>query len=267
MHFSTSIRQIAVIGVLAFCAAANAQLEVKEIPTRPGVTIRFVYAKASNPVASAILFQGGRGNIGIFPNGSMQVENFLSGGAGRFTHNDISVAIVDVPSDRRSLNDFRNTQEHAEDAAVVIAFLRQQSPLPVWAIGTSNGSLSAANAAEKLRERGPDGLVLTASTTKHFSADTHLVTSAKLDEITLPTLFVHHKNDGCFVTPYSAIPSVMASMKKSKKTEFITVEGGTNQGNPCHTGYHQFLGIEAAVTQRIADWIKQYQASIGGKGS
>jgi hypothetical protein len=117
-----------------------AQVEVKELPTRPDVTIRFVYARAENPVANAILFQGGPGNIGIFPNGSMRVENFLSGGAARFTQNGISVAIVDVPSDRRHLNDFRHTPEHAQDAAAVIAFLRQQNRLPVWAIGTSNGS-------------------------------------------------------------------------------------------------------------------------------
>src|ERR1035437_9777631 len=60
---------------------SKAQVEVKEITTRPGVTVRFVYAKADNPVASAVLFQGGSGNIGIFPNGSTRVQSFLSGGA------------------------------------------------------------------------------------------------------------------------------------------------------------------------------------------
>jgi len=119
--------------------SSHAQAEVKEIITRPGVTIRFVYAKAENPVASAVLFQGGGGNIGIFNNGSMRDENFLSGGARRFNQNGISVVIPDVPSDRRTLNDFRNTPEHAQDNAALIEFLRQQSKVPVWAIGTSNG--------------------------------------------------------------------------------------------------------------------------------
>lgn len=245
-----------------------AQVEVKELPTRPDVTIRFVYARAENPVANAILFQGGPGNIGIFPNGSMRVENFLSGGAARFTQNGISVAIVDVPSDRRHLNDFRHTPEHAQDAAAVIAFLRQQNRLPVWAIGTSNGSLSAATAAVLLGERGPDGIVLTASTTGKPVAAAHPVTDAALDRITLPALFVHHKDDACHVTPYSAIPSVMASMKQAKVADLITVEGGENRGNPCHSGYHQFLGIEATVTQQIADWIKRYQSKgKAGAGS
>jgi len=241
---------------------AFGQVQVEELPTRAGVTLRFAYAKAENPIASAVLFQGGSGNIGMFPNGSMRVENFLSGGARRFADNGISVAIVDVPSDRRSLDGFRDTPEHAQDAAAVIAFLRRQSDLPVWAIGTSNGSLSAATAAALLKERGPDGIVLTSSVTRKPSpaAAVSPVTDAALDRITVPALFVHHKSDGCAATPYDAIPGVMELMKRSKKIDLITVEGGENRGNPCRTGYHQFLGIEAAVTKQIADWIRNYQA-------
>ncbi len=248
------------------CGNTLAQIEVKELPTRPGVTIRFIYAKAENPVANAILFQGGQGNIGIFPNGSVRVENFLSGGAARFTQNGISVAIIDVPSDRRSLDDFRHTPEHAQDAEAVIAFLRQQNRLPVWAIGTSNGSLSAATTAVLLKERGPDGIVLTSSTTRKPVPAAQPVTDAALDQITVPVLFVHHKDDACRVTPYGAIPRIMASMKQAKVVDLISVEGGENRGNPCHSGYHQYLGIEAMVTQQIADWIKRYQ-SQGKTGS
>lgn len=82
-------------------APTHAQTDVRQITTRTGVTIRFVYAKAENPVASAVLFQGGAGVVGIFPNGSMRDESFLSGGAHRFTQNGISVVIPDVPSDRK----------------------------------------------------------------------------------------------------------------------------------------------------------------------
>ena len=49
-------------GLLAVLALASgvafAQVEVKELPTRPDVTIRFVYARAETPVANAVLFQG-----------------------------------------------------------------------------------------------------------------------------------------------------------------------------------------------------------------
>lgn len=242
-----------------------AQAEVQELKTRPDVTVRFVYSRAQNPVASAVLFQGGGGNIGIFANGTVRNENFLSGGARRFNDAGISVAIVDVPSDRRMLDDFRHTQEHAEDAAAVIAFLRQREKLPVWAIGTSNGSLSAATAAARLGERGPDGIVLTASTTSAPVPAAHAVIQARLDEIGVPVLFVHHRDDRCRITPYDAIPGVMATMKKAKRVELITIDGGVDKGNPCHSGHHQFLGIEATVTQKIADWIRLYQAGAATK--
>ncbi|MBI3095821.1 MAG: alpha/beta hydrolase [Rhodocyclales bacterium] len=240
--------------------ASHGQVEVKEIATRPGVTLRFVYAKADNPVASAVLFQGGPGAIGIFPNGSMRVEGFLSGGAHRFTQNGISVVIPDVPSDRRTLDEFRDTPEHAQDNAALIVFLREQSKIPVWAVGISNGSLSAAAAATHLKEKGPDGLVLTSSVTSAPVVAAHSVLLAPLHEVKVPVLLVHHKQDGCRVTPYDAMPALMAALKSAKKVELISEEGGSATGNPCHTGYHQFLGVEAAVTKDIAEWIKRYQA-------
>lgn len=239
--------------------AAQTQLEVKELPSRPGTTVRFVFAKAENPVASAVLFQGGGGAIGIYPNGSMRVENFLSGGAGRFTRNGISVAIPDVPSDRRSLDDFRGTAEHAQDNAVMIDFLRRQAAVPVWAIGTSNGSLSAAATAAHLKDKGPDGIVLTASTTRAPVSQAHSVLTAPLHEITVPVLIVHHRQDACHVTPFSAMPELMAALKAARTVELIEAEGGTNYGNPCHSGHHQFQGIEADVTRDIADWIRRSQ--------
>ncbi|MBZ0134151.1 MAG: alpha/beta hydrolase [Rhodocyclaceae bacterium] len=256
------------IVLFALCAqplASLAQIEVKELPSRPGVTVRFVYAKAENPIASAVLFQGGAGAIGIYPNGSMRVENFLSGGAHRFTSNGISVAIPDVPSDRRTLDNFRGTLEHAQDNAVMIAFLRQQAAVPVWAVGTSNGSLSAAATAAHLKDKGPDGIVLTASTTRAPVSQAHSVLTAPLHEVTVPALIVHHKQDACHVTPFSAMPELMAALKSAKTVELIEAEGGTNNGSPCHSGHHQFQGIEAAVTKDIADWIRRYQAASTGK--
>jgi pimeloyl-ACP methyl ester carboxylesterase len=240
--------------------SSRAQVEVKEIATRPGVTIRFVYAKAENPVASAVLFQGGSGNIGIFPNGSMRVESFLSGGARRFTQNGISVVIPDVPSDRRTLNDFRNSPEHAHDNAALIEFLRQQSKVPVWAVGTSNGSLSAAASSTHLKDKGPDGIVLTSSTTEAPVTGAHSVKLAPLGEVKVPVLLVHHKQDACRLTPYGEMPALMAALTSAKNVELISEEGGSSAGNPCYSGYHQFLEIEGRVTNDIADWIKRYQS-------
>ncbi len=243
--------------------AGLAEPEVREIPTRPGVTVRFLYARAENPVASAVLLQGGSGAIGIYPNGTTESSGFLATGAERFTRNGISVAVPDAPSDRNNLHDFRATPEHVRDIAALMAFLRQQADVPVWAVGTSNGSLSAASAAVTLKEKGPAGIVLTAAVTKRLSSQAHPVTDAPIGEITVPVLLVHHQKDGCVVTPYEAIPDLLAAFKSSRKAELIGVEGGNRgQGTPCGGGHHQFLGIEDAVTQAIAAWIAR---NPGGK--
>lgn len=237
--------------------AGQAQIEVREIPTRPGVTLRFLYAKAEHPVASAVLLQGGSGAIGIYPNGTTQSEGFLATGAARFAGNGVSVAIPDVPSDRNNLHDFRATPEHAQDVAALIAFLRQQANVPVWAIGTSNGSLSAAASSTRLKDKGPDGIVLTAAVTQRPVMQAHPVTDAPLGEVTVPVLLVHHKEDGCQVTPYAAMPDLLAALKSSRKKELISVEGGSRgSGTPCGGGHHQFLGIETAVTNTIVEWIR-----------
>jgi pimeloyl-ACP methyl ester carboxylesterase len=247
-------------GVLGASLGAPAQVqpEVREITTRPGVTLRFVYLKAANPVASAVLFQGGAGNIGIFPNGSMRDGGFLAGGGQNFVQQGISVVIPDVPSDRRHLDGFRASAAHAADTAALIDFLRQQSPVPVWAVGTSNGSLSAAAAATHLQDKGPDGLVLSSTVTREGRTRglAHVVSEVPLQQVKVPVLLVHHKDDACYVTPYDAMPGLTAALSASPRVALITVQGGTNNGNPCHGGHHQFQGIEAAVAKDIADWIK-----------
>ncbi len=235
----------------------RAQIEARELPTRPGVTIRFVYARAAVPIVNAILFQGGEGNVGVHPDGSVRSSGFLAAGAQRFINEGVTVAIVDVPSDRRSLDQFRASAEHATDAMAVVPFLREQNHQPVWVVGTSAGSLSAASIAAMRIENGPDGVVLTSSVTTASRFGINRVTLAPLENIDKPVLFVHHKEDGCRSTPYADIPAVQARLIHAPKIELITVEGGLIRGDPCRSGHHQYLGIEEQVTQQIAQWIKE----------
>ena len=253
------------IFVLLMTSAQAQTIGFMEIPSRAGVKQPFLYSKAASPAAVAILFQGGSGRIGATgsaTNGWVRVEGFLSGGARRFTDNGITVAIVDNPSDRGDLNGgFRNTPEHNQDVAALIAFLRQENPqLPVWLIGISNGSLSATSSAANLGKAGPDGIVLTSSVSvEHIISgqrNAHPYWAAKLNQIEVPVLIAHHKNDGCSHSPYEAMQKSLPSFTKAPKTHLITMEGGSARGIPCQDGFHQFVGVEAETTKQIADWIK-----------
>ena len=75
--------------------------------------------------------------------------------------------VVDAPSDRQRapfLNGFRQTEEHAADLKATIAWARATAKVPVWLVGTSRGTQSAAYAATVLQGAdAPDGVVLTAT--------------------------------------------------------------------------------------------------------
>ncbi len=111
-------------------AQAQTAASVVDIPTRPGVTQRFIYITPANPKASVILMAGGHGGLQIFSGGSMGWgnNNFLVRTRQQFADAGFAVAVVDAPSDRQSgpfLSGFRQTPEHAQDIKAVIAWLKK----------------------------------------------------------------------------------------------------------------------------------------------
>ena len=136
------------------------------IETRPGVSQAFMLIAPAKPVASLILFAGGSGLIGASPTGMRWKNNFMVRTRGLFAQQGFIVATVDAPSDLQTgdgLVGYRSGKKHARDIQVVIAWLKRKAEVPVWVIGTSRGSLSAANSAARISEGGPDGVVLTAT--------------------------------------------------------------------------------------------------------
>jgi hypothetical protein len=59
---------------------------------------------------------------------------------------------------------FRISSAHAGDIVAVAAYLKMQVGVPVWLIGTSTGTFSAAAGA--IAAKGIDGLVLTSTITR-----------------------------------------------------------------------------------------------------
>lgn len=240
--------------------------ELRTIPTRPGVTQPFLLIRpADKPIASVILFAGAHGRLALSPQGIGWGEgNFLVRNRERFAQSGFIVAVIDAPSDRpQGLWDFRTSAAHAEDIKHVIAELRKMFDIPVWLIGTSMGTVSAANAAARLNEGGPDGLVLTSTITKESRLVTETVNSVRLKDIRVPTLVVHHKQDGCVVTPYELAVALMRSLTQTPKKELLTFVGGDlSVSDPCEAmSYHGFLGLDAEVVTAIASWIKVIHGS------
>jgi hypothetical protein len=242
-------------------AQAQSAARVVDIATRPGVTQRFIYLAPADPKASVILMAGGHGGLQIFGGGSMKwgQGNFLVRTRQQFADAGFAVAVVDAPSDRQSppfLSGFRQTPEHAADIKAVIAWLKQQSPGPVWLAGTSRGTQSAGYIATELApaQGGPDGLVLTSTilTDKGGRA----VPQMPLERIGIPVLVAHHELDGCRLCAISYMPQLMNKLAKTPKAELMTFNGGQSEGDPCEAmAYHGFNGIESEVVGRISGWM------------
>lgn len=257
------------LGLLAFAGPIWAQAQrVVDIPTRPGVTQRMIVIMPEKRLAAVVLLAGGHGGLRISPEGSMNWgdNNFVVRTRQMFAAGGLAVAVVDSPSDRQSppyLTGFRQTPEHAADIKAVIAWLKKQADIPVWLVGTSRGTQSAAYIATELApaEGGPDGLILT-STILSDERKSRPVPAMPLSKIRVPTLVVHHKWDGCKLCRYEDLPKLMDGLTAAPRKELIPFEGGQSKGDPCHAmAYHGFNGIEQQVVSRIAEWITR------GKGS
>ena len=248
---------------LAAPAAWAADEEVRTIPARRGVTESFLLLRPERtPVASLIIFAGGDGNLAMTADGIGQLQgNFLVRTRTRWVREGFLVAILDQPSDRKSgLWNFRTTSDHAEDVKQAIAAMRELARVPVWLIGTSMGSLSAANAAARLTEGGPDGVVLTSSVTETSKLSYETTRHAGLGDIRVPTLVVHHKDDTCRSSPYSGAEDILKALKRAPVKELIAFEGGSPAiSAPCEAkAPHGYLGIEAKVVSAIGAWIRAH---------
>jgi len=255
-------RLLCALFLLAVLPGAHGQAgqKVVDIPTRPGVTQRMLVLSPPSPKAAVVLLAGGHGGLQMFANGSMKwgEGNFLVRTRQMFADQGLLVVVVDAPSDRQSppfLGGFRQSAEHAADLKAVVAWLRETAKVPVWLMGTSRGTQSAAYVAtQRAGPDGPDGLVLTSTILSDDKG--RPVPAMPLDKLRIPVLVVHHEQDGCKLCAFADMPSLTAKLDKAPKQQLLAFKGGTTRGDPCEAfAYHGFNGLESDVVQQIAAWI------------
>jgi pimeloyl-ACP methyl ester carboxylesterase len=259
----TAPNYVQVIGNIRL--GSNSDSTLLDLQTRPGVAQRILLKQPKEPQASLILFAGGHGNLAISDDGGIGwgQNNFLVRSRNLFVDRGFVVALMDAPLNRKHERGmsygFRASPEHAQDIRKIISYLRKQFPGPVWLVGTSRGSASAANAAIRITQDGPDGLVLTSSITRRNEKGDNLLDMA-LEDIRVPTLVVHHKEDGCRVTPHRAVRDIMKRLTNSSEAEQISFTGGKAPvSRPCGArSRHGFYGIEEEVVENISKWIKRH---------
>jgi hypothetical protein len=248
--------------VLLWPLVAEGGQRVVDVGTRAGVTQRFLLVASDGPPrASVVLFAGGHGGLQLGADGDFGwgKGNFLVRSRDLFAGHGLLVAVIDAPSDRQSppfLSGFRQTHWHVSDVKAVVGWLRQEARVPVWLVGTSRGTQSAAFIGTELPadRGGPDGIVLTSSVLRDPRG--RPVSDMPLEKIAVPVLVVHHKQDGCSSCPFSDVPSLMTRLTSARARELVAFDGGVTRGDPCEAfAYHGFNGLEREVVARIAQWI------------
>ena len=249
--------------------------EVVTIQTHDRTTMRYTFAPATAPgqgePVAVVLLAGGGGHLALDQGGCPRAlkGNSLVRSIPLFRDLGFATALVDSPSDytgEDGLAGFRSSPQHAEDLGKVIVDVRTRANGLVWVIGTSRGTISAANAASRLSgPAAPDGVVLTSAVTsgtrggrKPWVAQT--VFDLRLDTIRMPLLIVGHGADTCARTPPSAM-SQIASRAPSPRKQIVTVTGGP--GTPrdgvdaCEgRAPHGFVDQEGEVAAGIARFIR-----------
>ncbi|PLZ04112.1 alpha/beta hydrolase [Burkholderia sp. WAC0059] len=206
------------------------------------------------------MFPGGAGDIGIGRDGDIRHgENFVVRTRELWARRGYGVVIVDAIG-HRSMRGQRSTAAYAAVIGQILAFAHSLSDVPVWAMGTSQGSIAAMSAAS---HAGPDqlaGVVLTESVS--ILGHSHeTVFDAQPADVRVPALVVANRDDACRVAPPSMAADIARSMSHASTTVLLEQGGTAESANACGSlSPHGYFGIEEKVVDDIDGWMRR----VGG---
>lgn len=230
---------------------------VLRVPTREGVQTTVYWLPAAQAAATVLLFPGGEGGFGAMQDGWPGSNNFLVRTAAQFAAQGLNVAIFGRPNGKPMQPAERMGADHLQDVRQVVQALKTRSSAPLWLVGTSRGTTSAAAAASRLQDEGIAGLVLTSSIVSPQTPGN--LPSLDLPAIRVPVLLMHHARDACRLCPPDAMPSVLERFTGAPVKKLVIVDGGSSpSGDVCHAlHWHGFIGMEEDAVQQIVQWIRQ----------
>jgi opacity protein-like surface antigen len=239
----------------ALCLAVSVVTAAAQAVVQDVGGTQLLYSGPANPRAIVFMFAGGDGTVSF--NAAGQIAhlngNFLMRTENLWLGQGFAFATLASPS---SLNGRRSTPAYAATIGQATDALRARANAPVWLIGTSMGSIAAANGAAHLPGRVA-GVVLSSSVAAPNRASGETVYDSDLGAIAVPALIVANRGDTCPIAGPGFAPQILAALTRSPRKEIIYVESHQLQSDPCEAmSPHGYLGIEADVVQRIAGWIQ-----------
>ncbi len=238
--------------------APDGTWENVSVDTRPGLQVNYLLGQPKDAGERPVflLFNGGEGagTYELLNDGTINLSvSFLARTAPLFVTNGASVAIMQPPSDRRRGGmscGFRASEDHLQDIGKVIESLAHRGFQRIFLTGHSNGTFSAAFAGSKIENDRIKGVVLLSSVSVLWQC----YIGPYISTIKYPVLMVHHRDDGCHVTPFSNAKKLFSTLPP--KAAFVEVRGGADpRGDACRSLHrHAFVGMEKEVIEAITDW-------------
>ena len=126
---------------------------------------KFIFIKPTNPVASIILFEGGRDPLDLAekagrPYASNMKHGFCVRNMDLISQHGFIIALVDAPSDMPGgmTHVYRLSDRHRGDFDPIISFLKEKADIPVWVMSMGGATMSAVNMAINPKDEPEGGI-------------------------------------------------------------------------------------------------------------
>jgi len=238
-------------------ADAAASERLIDLPLSAGDHQRILFITPPKPKAVIVMLPGGSGDIGLSRGGDIRHDNnFVVRTRQLWNARGYAVLIPDT-IDGSNLRGRRSSPEYAGLVAKIIDFAHDQVAVPVFLLGTSQGSIAAMNGAAHAPPGTLAGVVLIESVSV-LGGSRETVFDADPQEVRVRALVVANQDDRCDVAPPAMAAKIAAAMINSPDVKLELVSGGLSQSSrDCGSlTPHGYYGIEERVIGIIDSWIQ-----------
>jgi hypothetical protein len=240
--------------------AGESSERIANLPLSNSRLQRILIMAPPHPRAAIVMLPGGSGDVGIERGGDLRHDNnFVVRSRGLWMARGYAVLIPDT-IDHANLRGERSAPQFAQLVIDLITYARSSiappAVLPVFLLGTSQGSIAAMNGAAHAAAGTLAGVVLTESVSV-LGGSHETVFDAAPERVQVPALVVANTDDRCDVAPPAMAPRIAAAMTNSPNVEVKMVSGGeTKSAKACGSRTpHGYYGIEDRVVHLISRWM------------
>lgn len=227
---------------------------IAKAASEAGPTMTMLW-EAAEPKLTIVAIMGGNGVINLTRNAGVvrnQTANMLKLLTDRGQSKSmINIVIFDSPYTLDGGLDItpRYSSDHLNRIESVIRYYKDKLKTPVVIMGHSNGAVSVS----EFINRSEEDRNLIAGVILSGSRNDARISS----EINFPVLVMHHQNDGCRGARPSTARSHFDRIKSLNKnrTEFKTIQGGTERGDPCTNGLHMYTEAYPEAAKVIEEFL------------